>query len=68
MAKIVVQVLSTTFTVTILYMQYGNLVKVICQGLPDVSRCPLESDDHLIAADEQARKKQVLKDRKKVGA
>ena len=42
-------------------------MKVICQRLPNVSRCPLESDDHLIATDEQAKKKQVLKDRKKVG-
>jgi hypothetical protein len=34
--------------------------------MPDLSRFPLEDEDKLTPTDEQARKKQVLKDRKKV--
>ncbi len=42
------------------------MVEAICKGIPDLTRCPLEDEDHLLATDEQAKKKQVLKERKKV--
>ena len=34
--------------------------------MPDLVRCPPEDDDHLKATDENTKKKQTLKDRKKV--
>lgn len=48
------------------YMQYRNLVETICRGMPNVTRYPLENEDQLKATDEQSKKKQVLKERKKV--
>ena len=34
--------------------------------MPDLTRCPLEDADQLVPTDEQAKKKQLVKDRKKV--
>ena len=36
--------------------------------MPDLTRYPLEDDDKLAATDDKERKKQVLKDRKRVRA
>lgn len=42
------------------------MVEAICKAVPVLTRHPPEDVDRLIPSDEQSKKKQVLKDRKKV--
>lgn len=55
------------FKALVLLIQYGTLVEVICQGMPDFDRGPIETGQ-LSATDEPSKKKEVLKSRKKVNS